>query len=100
MIVIGDGDFAVGQGQGGIAPNNLNLLVNAIDWLTDDTGLIELRTRSVESRLIEKQLDDSTRNLVKYGVFLLPLLIVIGVGIFRAQKRKSQRVRWMQEDYS
>ena len=101
MIVVGDGDFAIGQGQGGaIAPNNLNLLVNAIDWLTDDTGLIELRTRSVESRLIDKQLDDSTRTLVKYGVFLLPLLIVIGVGIFRAQRRKNQRVRWMQEDYS
>ena len=76
------------------------MVVNSIDWLTDDTGLIELRTRSVENRLIEKQLDDSTRNLVKYGVFLLPLLIVIAVGIFRAQKRKSQRVRWMQEDYS
>ena len=101
MIVVGDGDFAVGQGQqGGLPANNVNLVVNSIDWLTDDTGLIELRTRSVENRLIEKQLDDSTRNLVKYGVFLLPLLIVIGVGIFRAQKRKNQRVRWMQEDYS
>ena len=100
MIVFGDGDFATGQGQQGLPANNVNMVVNSIDWLTDDTGLIELRTRSVENRLIEKQLDDSTRNLVKYGVFLLPLLIVIAVGIFRAQKRKSQRVRWMQEDYS
>jgi len=101
MIVIGDGDFAVGQGQqGALPPNNVNLVANAIDWLTDDTGLIELRTRSVENRLISQQLDDSTRNLVKYGTFLLPLLIVLGVGIYRAQKRRAQRVRWMQEDYS
>ncbi len=100
MVVLGDGDFAVGQGQQGmLPPNNMNLLINAIDWLTDDTGLIELRTRSVENRLIEKQLSDSTRNIVKYGIFLLPLLIVIGVGIYRSNQRKRQRIAWMQEDY-
>ncbi len=101
MVVIGDGDFAVGQAQQGmLPPNNLNLLVNAIDWLTDDTGLIELRTRTVENRLIEKQLSDSTRNLVKYSVFLLPLLIAIGVGIYRNTQRKKQRMQWIQEEYS
>jgi len=101
MVVVGDGDFAVGQGQQGMmSPNNLNLLVNTIDWLTDDTGLIELRTRSVENRLLEKQLSDSTRTVVKYSVFLLPLLIVIGVGIYRQQRRKRQRLIWKAESYA
>src|SRR6185436_15849283 len=43
MIVIANGDFAVnGEGQTAqqLPPDNVNLLVNSIDWLSDDTGLI------------------------------------------------------------
>lgn len=97
IVVVGDGDFAT---QGGGNASNLIFLINAIDWLTDDTGLIELRTKGVDTRPIEKQLEDGERSLVKYTVFLLPILIVIGFAIFRAQARRNQRIKWMQEDYS
>ena len=63
MIVIGDGNFPVnGQGQQAqqIAPDNVNLLVNSVDWLSDDTGLIELRTRGITSRLLD-QIEDGKR---------------------------------------
>lgn len=98
MVVIGDGDFANPQ-QGALPPNNLNLLINAIDWVTDDTGLIDLRTQGVENRLLD-QVSDNTRLLIKWGAFLLPILIVLALALVRTQRKKNQRIQWMQEDYS
>ena len=99
LVVIGDGDFAIEQ-QGQQDPNNLNLIVNAVDWTTDDTGLIELRTKGVENRLIDQQLSDGTRNTVKWLSFLLPLILVMLLGLMRNQKRKAQRNKWIQQDFS
>ena len=41
MVVFGDGDFAVsGSGRSArrLQEDNINLMSNAIDWLSDDTG--------------------------------------------------------------
>ena len=74
LVVIGDGDFAVnGQGQQAqqLTPDNVNLLVNAVDWLSDDTGLIELRTRGITSRMLD-QIEDGKKNFLKWlNVFYL-----------------------------
>lgn len=103
MVVIGDGDFAVG-GQGQMqSADNISLLVNSIDWLSDDTGLIELRTKGVASRPIDQEYlaDDAegTRNWYKYLNFGLPILLVIFYGIFRSQQQRSIRLKRMQESY-
>ena len=48
MVVFSDGDFAVnGEGQNAqqLQPDNVSLMSNAIDWLSDDTGLIELTNK-------------------------------------------------------
>ena len=107
IIVISDGDLplpAVGGDPMVQLPNplpdNINFLVNGVDWLTDDTGLIGLRTKTVVSRPIEKQLEDGERNLVKWANFLTPILIVVLFGVFRMQRRRNRRLRWMAEDYS
>ncbi|HLF64683.1 MAG TPA: GldG family protein, partial [Saprospiraceae bacterium] len=39
LVVFGDGDFPISAGGRGINPDNVNLLVNTIEWLSDDTGL-------------------------------------------------------------
>ena len=41
IVLVSDGDFAVGGGQSGmqLPQDNVNLMVNSIDWLSDDTGL-------------------------------------------------------------
>ena len=101
MIVIGDGDFAVnGEGQQAhqLQPDNLNLMVNSIDWLSDDTGLIELRTKSVTSRPI-KQMEDGTKTLLKYLNFLLPMILIILYGVFRDQRNRRIRLKRMSENY-
>ncbi|MEM7369090.1 MAG: Gldg family protein [Bacteroidota bacterium] len=104
MVVIADGDFPLNPSPQQPAPaNNVNLLVNSIDWLTDDTGLIALRTKGVEARPLQKLMgeeDAGTRTVVKILNFLLPLLIVIIFGIIRNQKRKTQALKWKAEDYS
>jgi gliding-associated putative ABC transporter substrate-binding component GldG len=97
MVVIGDGDFPVG-GQQRIQPDNVNLLSNAIDWLSDDTGLIELRTKGVSSRPID-EMDDATKTIIKYANFGLPLLFVLLYGMVRFQRNRMKRLRRMSENY-
>ncbi|MFM7856895.1 MAG: hypothetical protein ACKO96_34455, partial [Flammeovirgaceae bacterium] len=101
MVVIGDGDFVVngaGQQPRRLQPDNVNLLSNAIDWLSDDTGLISLRTKGVTSRPID-ELEDSTKAILKYGNFLLPILLVIGYGVLRSQQNRIKRFKRMSENY-
>ncbi len=104
MIVYSDGDFAVtGGGRQQQSPNNISFLVNAVDWLGDDTGLIELRTKGVVSRPIDqKYLTEEAsgkRNMIKYLNFLLPIVLIVLIGIFMMQRRKAIRMRRMQEEY-
>lgn len=99
MVVITDGDFAVNEGGQQVNPDNVNLLVNGIDWLSDDTGLIELRTKGVSSRPI-KQMEDGTRSLIKWLNFLLPILLVLIYGGLRYQYRKNQRIARMEANFS
>ena len=100
MIVIADGDFPVNTGgQQQIQPDNISLMVNSIDWLSDDTGLISLRTKGVSSRPI-KQMEDSTRGVLKWLNFLLPIILVLIYGFIRYQYRRNQRVARMEANYS
>ena len=77
MVVFSDGDFAVnGEGQGAqqLQPDNVNLMSNAIDWLSDDTGLISLRTKGVTSRPLDAQLEDGTKTLIMMATLMGSLL--------------------------
>lgn len=101
IIVVGDGDFAVnGEGQQAhqINPDNANFFVNAIDWLSDDTGLIQLRTKGVTMRPLD-EVSDSTRLMIKILNFVLPLLLIIGYGIWRINKNRNIRTKLMEENY-
>lgn len=97
IIVIGDGDFPI-NGQQRVQPDNVNLLSNAIDWLADDTGLIELRTKGVSSRPID-EMDDATKTIVKYANFGFPLLLVFVYGVVRFQRNRMRRLKRMSENY-
>ena len=63
-MLVSDGDFAVGGGQSGmqLPQDNVNLMVNSIDWLSDDTGLIDLKTKGITSRPI-KELEPGTKGI-------------------------------------
>ncbi len=102
MVVIGDGDFVIngtGQNQQRLSPDNVSLVANAVDWLGDESGLVDLRTKGVTSRPINEGMDEGTKAFYKYLNFLLPLLLVIGYGIYRSQLRMKKRNKLMSEDY-
>ncbi len=101
MVVISDGGFVVSgppQQARPVQGDNISLLSNAVDWLSDDTGLIELRTKGVTGRPI-RELEDSTKTLLKYINFLLPLLLVLAYGVVRFQQNRMNRLRRMSENY-
>jgi ABC-type uncharacterized transport system involved in gliding motility auxiliary subunit len=73
-------------------------MVNSIDWLSDDTGLIDLRTKEVTSRPL-KELEDGKRTFVKWLNFLLPIAFVLVVGVVRVEIRRRKRIKRMEEGY-
>jgi gliding-associated putative ABC transporter substrate-binding component GldG len=101
LVVIGDGDFPINgppRQAREVTPDNISLVSNAIDWLSDDTGLIALRTKGAVMRPI-RQLDETTRTILKYVNFLLPVVLVIGYGVYRAQKNRLIRLKRMSENF-
>ena len=91
MIVVGDGDFPLGKAQQGAEmSDNVSLMTNAIDFLSDDTGLISLRTKGVSSRPLDP-MEDATKALLKWLNFLLPIVLVIIYGIIRSNMQRSKR---------
>jgi gliding-associated putative ABC transporter substrate-binding component GldG len=98
LVVFSDGDFFVSE-QGKVNPDNVSLVVNTIDWMCDKSGLAELRTKGVVYRPI-KDLEEGKRTFIKYLNFLLPLILVVAVGIWRTQRSRNIRMRRMQEKYS
>jgi gliding-associated putative ABC transporter substrate-binding component GldG len=101
IILVGDGDFPV-NGEGPrpqqLQPDNVNLMVNAIDWMSDETGLIDLRTKAVTSRPL-KDVDEGRALFLKWLNFLLPIILIIAYGVFRNQRSRSIRIKRMEEGY-
>ncbi len=100
ILVVTDGDFAVnGKQRGGQLPeDNINLFVNSVDWLSDDTGLIDLRTKEITSRPI-KELPEGTRTLLKWLNFILPIVLVLIYGLVRLQMNRNKRIKRMEVSY-
>lgn len=95
IVVVGDGNFLI-NGRGGneqeLPADNIHFALNAIDWLADDTGLVELRTKITQSRPLQST-DDNERSLIAYGNVLFPILLISVFGLIRfiKMRRKSQQ---------
>lgn len=101
MVVIACGTFAVnGTGQRPMQQDqdNIDLLANSVDWLSDDTGLIELRSKMIKTAPL-KDISDSTKQILRYLNFLLPILLVVIYGIIRMQMKRRLRTKRMEETY-
>jgi len=101
IVIFSDGQFPVGgEGQRAqqLSQDNVSLMVNSIDFLSDDTGLIELRTKGVTSRPLD-QIDEGEKTFLKWLNFLLPIVLILIYGLVRMQQRRNRRVKRMQEGY-
>ena len=102
MIVISDGDVARNQVIRGeplplgedLMTNQLygneQFLRNALEYLLDDDNLIELRSRSIEVRLLDGKRINDEKSYWQWLNLLLPLGIIGGMGalFFWLRKRK------------
>jgi len=104
MIVIADGD--VGKNQilkkepydlsrdkwTNEQFGNKDFLLNAVDYLLDDIGLMELRNKSLQIPILDKQRAFRERTywqFINLGIPVL-MLLVFGIGFYWLRKRKYQ----------
>jgi gliding-associated putative ABC transporter substrate-binding component GldG len=100
IVLVSDGDFAVNGSQRGnqLPQDNVSLMVNSVDWLSDDTGLIDLRTKEVTSRPI-KEIPDGTKAFLKWLNFLLPIVLIIIYELVRMQINRNKRIKRLEVSY-
>ncbi len=94
LIVVGDSDFP-GQNFGAQFPENLNLALNMVDYLTLDQNLISIRSKGVVDRPI-LGVSKASKGLVRaVNLALVPLLVVC-YGLFRAYLRRKNKTLQME----
>ena len=72
---------------------NKNFIINALLYLTDDEGVMNLRNRKVELRLLNRAVVDANRNVIILFNTVLPLVIValFATLFFIIRKRKFSK---------
>lgn len=104
MLVFSDGDVfknEVSTKDGSVFPlgydkynqqtyGNKTFLLNALDYLTDDSGLITLRTKEIKLRLLDKGKLVAEKTKWQLINTLLPLIMLIVFGIFQHIYRKRK----------
>ena len=102
MIVIGDGDIfknQVSEKDGSAFPlgfdrfsqrtfGNKALLLNIVDYFTDDDNLISLRNKEVKIRLLDKARIKLEKGKWQFINVAAPLLLLIFFAIFQHYYRK------------
>jgi ABC-2 type transport system permease protein len=105
MIVVADGemirnDVRMAGGQESPLPlgtdrytgqtyGNKDFLVNCLNWLADDNGLMQLRSREMKLRLLDRSAIRKSRTLIQTVNILLPVFIILIAGlIFNLVRRK------------
>lgn len=104
MIVVADGDIARNEYQrstGMIYPlgydvftrqqfANKNFLLNCMNYLLDDEGLLQIRSREVKLRLLDKKKVNLQKTKWKLTNVALPLIIIIVFGLLQFYLRKKK----------
>jgi gliding-associated putative ABC transporter substrate-binding component GldG len=106
MIVIADGDLARNQLDKNLMPvelgydqrtgnlyDNKDFMMNCINYLLDDTGLINIRSKDVDLPLLDKDKVYENYTMVQFITIGLPILIllVFGLAFTYIRKRKYSK---------
>ncbi|MFC0516326.1 gliding motility-associated ABC transporter substrate-binding protein GldG [Mucilaginibacter angelicae] len=106
MIVISDGDILKNQVGSDGSPyplgydhythqtyGNKNLLLNIADYMTDDSGLIALRTKEIRIRLLDRARIRSEKMYWQLVNTIVPLVLVLICAIFQHYLRRQKYAR-------
>ncbi|WP_264537804.1 gliding motility-associated ABC transporter substrate-binding protein GldG [Flavobacterium sp. N1736] len=106
MIVISDGDLARNQLDKNMMPvelgydqrtgnlyDNKDFMMNCINYLLDDTGLINIRSKDVELPLLDKEKVYENYSITQFITIGLPIaiLLVFGLAFTYIRKRKYSK---------
>jgi len=99
MVVVADSDFM--RDRSSRYSENIVFFLNIVDWLSQDEGLISIRSRETTSRPLDPNISDGARWRYKYANILGPPLLVVIFGIVRWRVRRAKRrvlaARWYKE---
>ena len=88
MVIIGNGSFIKDDNKRN--STSFVILMNIADWLTQEKGLISIRSKQVSGRIL-KVTSDSTKQLVKYVNMLAMPFVVVIFGLVRWQFKRAAR---------
>lgn len=96
ILVVGDADFVsdgVAQSQGQAYVEGVVFVLNAVDWFTLDSALIDIRSRGFVDRSL-REVSDATKGWVKgINIVGIPLLVALfGIVRFLARGRGRRPV--------
>lgn len=104
MIVVGDGDIIKNDisPKGEVMPlgfdriaqqtfaGNKEFILNAVNYLCNDAGLMNLRTRELKVRILDKNKIKDTQYIWQIVNILVPIIFIIIFGIFINLVRKRK----------
>jgi ABC-2 type transport system permease protein len=104
MILVADGDILKNQvsaTDGSTFPlgydrytqqqfGNRNFLLNVADYLTDDSGIIELRNKEIRVRLLDRAKIREEKVMWQMLNLVLPIVLLIVFGIFQHYYRRRK----------
>ncbi|WP_343586381.1 gliding motility-associated ABC transporter substrate-binding protein GldG [Flavobacterium sp.] len=103
MIVVADGDIARNQLDKNMMPvelgydqrtgqlyDNKDFIMNCINYLLDDTGLINIRSKDVELPLLDKEKVYESYTLTQFITIGVPILILLIFGLVFTFMRKKK----------
>ena len=103
MIVVADGNIIKNQvnmdgepmplgyySYTGQTFGNKNLILNMVNYLADDSGIIEARAKDVRMRLLDQSRIQKQRSTVQFVNVGLPVLLLVLFGVLRYLFRKRR----------
>lgn len=103
IIVVADGDLLRNQlGQGGRPLPlgydryseetfaNRDFIMNAVNYLADDSGILEARVKDVRLRMLDRTRINNSKTLIQMTNLLVPVLLLTLFGILRFIWRKRR----------
>lgn len=89
IVVITDADFMQNDIYNFPNHDNTTFAVNSIEWLADDSGLINLRNKFITHQVLPP-ISDGTKIFCKNFNFFLPILCILAACLFYVQKEQDQ----------